>query len=63
MRNEVYGSRESPIPLKGRTMFTGVEGFDEWEWDGSMEAPTLHPSIDDRSEGGWHGWLKGGRLE
>ncbi len=29
-----------------------------WLWDGSLEAPTLTPSIDHR--GHWHGWLISG---
>lgn len=29
-----------------------------WSWDGSIEAPTLSPSVN--HIGHWHGWLKGG---
>lgn len=31
-----------------------------WDWDGSTDAPTLHPSIDHK--GCWHGWLKNGEF-
>ena len=29
-----------------------------WSWDGSLDNPTLHPSVN--RQGVWHGWLKGG---
>lgn len=29
-----------------------------WTWNGSLSAPTLHPSVWHR--GHWHGWLKDG---
>lgn len=33
-----------------------------WKWDGNLESPTLHPSVDMSHYGGWHGWLKSGVL-
>jgi hypothetical protein len=32
-----------------------------WGWDGNLDAPTLTPSL--LLEGGWHGYMKAGRLE
>ena len=29
-----------------------------WKWNGSLEAPTLHPSV--HHIGHWHGWLTDG---
>lgn len=29
-----------------------------WEWNGSTDAPTLHPSV--HHVGHWHGWLRDG---
>ena len=37
-----------------------------WEWDGDLNHPTLHPSIDhwtDQFTQAWHGFLRNGRLE
>lgn len=34
------------------------ENRPSWTWDGSLEAPTLTPSIHHR--GHWHGWLRAG---
>jgi len=33
-----------------------------WEWNGSVEAPSLHPSVKISTGEGehWHGWLKDG---
>lgn len=34
-----------------------------WEWNGSMESPTLTPSILHHGVGGdWHGYLTAGKL-
>lgn len=34
-----------------------------WQWNGSLEAPTLTPSIRTWTEGReWHGWLREGKL-
>lgn len=33
-----------------------------WEWRGSVENPTLNPSVN-RLDCGWHGWLRGGYWE
>lgn len=37
---------------------------ERWQWDGSVEAPTLEPSILCRLDGVevWHGWLRAGQL-
>lgn len=34
-------------------------------WDGNIEEPTLHPSLDRTIEGagGWHGWFRRGNIE
>lgn len=32
-----------------------------WEWNGSLEAPTLNPSVN--HVGHWHGWLRNGEWE
>lgn len=32
-----------------------------WNWNGSLDKPTLHPSVHHR--GHWHGWLKNGVWE
>lgn len=32
-----------------------------WQWDGSLDAPTLHPSVN--HVGHWHGWLRNGVWE
>ena len=32
-----------------------------WEWNGSMDAPTLSPSV--HRVGHWHGWLRNGVWE
>lgn len=38
-----------------------VDGSSQsWDFDGNMEAPTLHPSIN--HVGCWHGWLKAGEF-
>ena len=31
-----------------------------WEWNGSMDKPTLRPSIQQTHPLGWHGWLTDG---
>jgi hypothetical protein len=31
-----------------------------WEFDGNIESPTLHPSIQQVGGCQWHGWLKAG---
>ena len=31
-----------------------------WDFDGNMDAPTLHPSIN--HVGCWHGWLRNGEF-
>lgn len=33
-----------------------------WDWNGSIESPTLAPSVN-RLDCGWHGWLRGGYWE
>ena len=33
-----------------------------WEWDGNLERPTLTPSIDILTTGGWHGYVTNGNL-
>ncbi|HEV7278378.1 MAG TPA: DUF6527 family protein [Devosiaceae bacterium] len=32
-----------------------------WNWNGSLEAPTLYPSV--HHQGHWHGWLRNGVWE
>lgn len=43
-----------------------------WDWDGNIEKPTLHPSVNAKpaephgdypGRVGWHGWLRNGRWE
>lgn len=41
-----------------------------WQWDGNLDAPTLHPSVDHGHRGPdgqliseWHGWIRAGRME
>lgn len=31
-----------------------------WTWDGSVDAPTLSPSVDLKRGCGWHGYLRAG---
>ncbi|WP_323780117.1 DUF6527 family protein [Thalassovita sp.] len=33
-----------------------------WDWNGSVQNPTLSPSVN-RLDCGWHGWLRGGYWE
>lgn len=33
-----------------------------WNWNGSVQSPTLDPSVN-RLDCGWHGWLRGGYWE
>ena len=34
-----------------------------WEWDGNLDEPTITPSIwINKSKGGWHGWMRKGKL-
>lgn len=40
-------------------------GSQAWQWDGSLDAPTLTPSIDRHpnwNKPGWHGYLTNGEL-
>lgn len=36
-----------------------------WQWDGNVEAPTLHPSINCNGPGGcgWHGYMVAGVMK
>ncbi|MCV0384907.1 MAG: hypothetical protein K5821_00515 [Nitrobacter sp.] len=36
-------------------------GYATWQWDGSLDRPTLHPSV--HHVGHWHGWLRNGVWE
>lgn len=40
------------------------QGLRTWRWDGSIEAPTLSPSIRSGNDDGevWHGWIKIGEF-
>ena len=33
-----------------------------WHWDGDKDNSTLNPSILNPDPGGWHGWLRAGKL-
>jgi hypothetical protein len=35
-----------------------------WDFDGNLECPTVHPSIDiyGEQQSHWHGWLKNGEF-
>lgn len=37
-----------------------VAGIPPWKWDGDLAAPTLSPSVLQRADCGWHGWLRAG---
>lgn len=41
---------------------TKPERCPSWNWNGSVENPTLAPSVN-RLDCGWHGWLRGGYWE
>lgn len=45
--------REGYLPFR-------PEPSPSWEWNGSREAPTLHPSVRQVGGCGWHGWLTAG---
>lgn len=50
------GPCKSIAPIALRPVVDG--SGQSWEWNGSIEAPTLKPSIDHK--GCWHGWLTDG---
>jgi len=45
----------------GRGVKPNVEGVPTWNWNGSLEKPTLSPSV--HHVGHWHGWLRNGVWE
>ena len=50
------GFHPVPIPVTADVKEPG-----RWRWNGDLEQPTLHPSID--TCGVWHGHVRAGRLE
>lgn len=48
--------REGWLPFK-------PERSPSWEWDGSVEKPTLSPSVLQVGGCRWHGWLRAGVWE
>ena len=62
----VIGNGFKPPSVEGKYKHT-------WQWDGNVESPTLHPSINclscnpnnpaEKYAGcGWHGWLQNGEF-
>lgn len=47
-------------PLLAGNGFKPADG-PSWTWNGSVEDPTLHPSVN--HIGHWHGWLRNGMWE
>ena len=52
------GPCRSLAPLALRPVVDG--SAQSWDFDGDVESPTLHPSIN--HVGCWHGWLQGGEF-
>ena len=45
-----------------RTDTNWSEAGEELGWDGNVEHPTFHPSVDCSKHGGWHGFIVRGQL-
>lgn len=61
--NEVNGDSDCDnyVPIAWATKSNETSTPNKWELSGTIDKPTLHPSLN--WIGVWHGWLKNGRLE
>ena len=56
-----YPAGFEPMGTPVRIPYAKDAPHPRWDWDGSFDAPTLHPSINVVNI--WHGWLRRGVLE